>query len=201
MKIPSARSPKGFTLVELLVVIAIIAVLASAGFAAGNAAIQKARRTTCLATATAIETAVNNFYTEYGSMPTNTATENDADAPALDTKNDKDFLRVLLGIENNQSPLNSRAIKFLQVKEGKGNKNGLIYTKSGDDIDGLFDPWGGPYNVKLDTGYDEKVKDVKPKGAAQSVTLNGRRVAVWSDGADGVKSTGKPADDVKTWGQ
>ncbi|RPJ32744.1 MAG: type II secretion system protein, partial [Verrucomicrobiaceae bacterium] len=69
MKLHASRRAHGFTLIELLVVIAIIAVLAGGGFAAGNAAIQKARKTTALATATAIETAVNNFYTEYGSMP------------------------------------------------------------------------------------------------------------------------------------
>jgi prepilin-type N-terminal cleavage/methylation domain-containing protein len=200
MKIPSAGSPKGFTLIELLVVIVIIVVLASAGFAAGNAAIQRARKATCLATATAIEAAVNNFFTEYGSMPTNTATDDDADAPPLDTINDKDFLRVLLGIEKIQSPLNTRGIKFLSAKEGKGNKNGLIYAKSGDDIEGLFDPWGGAYHVMLDTGYDEKLKDLQPKAAKEPITLNGRRVAVWSDGADGVKSTGKTNVDVKTWG-
>jgi type II secretory pathway pseudopilin PulG len=187
------------------VVIAIIAVLASAGFAAGNAAIQKARRTTALSTAIAIESAVNNFFTEYGSMPTNTTTADEDDAPPVNTKDNKDLLEVLLGIETGTAPLNTRGIKFLSVREGKKKGtsdgiNGLIYSDDGKSVKGLFDPWGGPYHVKLDTGYDEKVKDVKPKGAAQSVTLNGRRVAVWSDGADGVNSTGKASDDVKTWG-
>ena len=72
MKTPLHPPPNGFTLVELLVVIAIIAVLAGAGFAAGNAAIQKAKKTTALATCTALESAVNNFYTEYGAMPSDT---------------------------------------------------------------------------------------------------------------------------------
>jgi prepilin-type N-terminal cleavage/methylation domain-containing protein len=195
MKIPTVRRLKGFTLVELLVVIAIIAVLAAAGFAAGNAAIQKARKTTCLSTATAIETAVNNFYTEYGSMPK----DGDSDT-TVKTDTDNAFLKVLLGLEDTgSSVLNTRAIKFLQVKEGKAKKNGLIYSSNGSDVTGLFDPWGGAFNVMLDLDYDEKIT-VEP-AAGGSTTLNARRVAVWSNGADGVKGTGgKSADDVKTWG-
>lgn len=194
MKIPSVRRLKGFTLVELLVVIAIIAVLAAAGFAAGNAAIQKARKTTCLSTATAIESAVNNFYTEYGSMPKN----EDSDT-TVKTDTDNEFLKALLGLEGTASDvLNTRGIKFLQVKEGKAKKNGLIYSTDGTNVEGLYDPWGGGFNVMLDLDYDEKIT-VQP-AAGGSTTLNGRRVAVWSNGADGVKGGGKSADDVKTWG-
>ena len=119
MKNHTFRRQRGFTLVELLVVIAIIAVLASAGFAAGNAALQKARRTAALATAIAIETAVNNFYTEYGSMPV----DGDEDTKVVQTDTDLDFLRVLLGME---TTMNTRGIKFLSVKEGKGNKNVML---------------------------------------------------------------------------
>ena len=49
----------------------------------------------------------------------------------------------------------------------------------------------------MDGDSDEVVRP-QPKGGVQA-TLNGRRVAVWSDGADGVSATGKSADDVKTW--
>jgi prepilin-type N-terminal cleavage/methylation domain-containing protein len=199
MKIPSHRRPHGFTLIELLVVIAIIAVLASAGFAAGNAAIQKARKTTALATATAIESAVNNFYTEYGSMPD----EGSADK-IVETNSATGIrmLEVLLGMEGTgNNVLNTRAIKFLSAREGKGNKNGLIYNTNGTSIQGLFDPWGGGFFVMLDLDYDEKL-NIPATVQNGGRTLNGRRVAVWSLGADGVKgSGGKKADDVVTWGQ
>lgn len=200
MKTHSLRRQHGFTLVELLVVIAIIAVLAGAGFAAGNAAIQKAKKTTALATCTAIESAISNFYTEYGSMPT----AGDTDVP-VKTDNDT-LLKVLLGLEGTSPTFNTRSIKFLSVKEGKakgatGGTNGLIYKPSGTGVVGLFDPWGGPYNIIMDADYDETLKAVKPKGTGSTaITLNGRRAAVWSDGADGVgTTTGKSADDVKTW--
>lgn len=196
MKTHPRHQNRGFTLVELLVVIAIIAVLAGAGFAAGNAAIQKAKKTTALATCTALESAVNNFYTEYGSMPRENLS---GDTVRVDTK-DLPFLRVLLGTEGtSSSALNTRAIKFLSVKEGKADKNGLMYNTSGSDITGLFDPWGGPYFVALDGNYDEKVT-ASPVGGTAKV-LNGRRAAAWSNGADAGKAgtSGAAGDNVITW--
>ena len=169
MKTQLSRRESGFTLVELLVVIAIIAVLAGAGFAAGNAAIQKAKKTTALATCVALESAVNNFSTEYGSMPTTTTQVADMEVNTKD--NVPDFLNVILGLETAAAPLNTRAIKFLSAKEGKGNKNGLIYKSGGATVDGLFDPWGGTYKVRLDCDYDEILRSFKPK-AGVNVTLN-----------------------------
>jgi prepilin-type N-terminal cleavage/methylation domain-containing protein len=190
MKTPAFRRNHGFTLVELLVVIAIIAVLAAAGFSAGNAAIQKARKVTALGTATAVETGVNNFFTEYGSMPTTQT----ADTPASKTDSDTKLLSVLLGLE---TELNTRGVKFLSVKEGKAKKGGLIYSSDGKSVSGLYDPWGGPFFVMMDCDYDETVTPTPSAGGGKK--LNGRRAAVWSNGADGVKGGGKAADDVITW--
>ena len=198
MKTQSVRAVRGFTLVELLVVITIIVILAGAGFSAGNSAIQKAKKTTCLAAATAIESAVNNFYTEYGSMPNDGTVSTDT-VFVTDEAAGIDLLKALLGMDKT---LNPRGLKFLSAKEGKSNKNGLIYNSSSTDVTGMFDPWGGPFNVMMDLDYDEKLVGVQPKGAGNSpANLNARRVAVWSDGADGISASGKAADDVKTWGQ
>jgi prepilin-type N-terminal cleavage/methylation domain-containing protein len=199
MKTQISRRPKGFTLVELLVVIAIIAVLAGAGFAAGNAAIQRAKKTTALATCTALESAVNNFYTEYGAMPTEGTASSD-EKIETDSKTNKTML-ALLGLD---TTLNPRSIKFLSVKEGKAvgtsGINGILYTSTGG-FNGLYDPWGGSYKMVIDGDYNEKLNaaDVSPKGG-KGVDLNGRRVAAWSDGADGKDSAnGKATDDVITW--
>lgn len=177
-------------MVELLVVISIIAVLASAGFAAANAAIQKARKTTALATATALESAVNNFYNDYGTMP-----KDGGEDVTVQTDTDTAFLNALLGDDDT---INPRGIRFLSVKEGKGNKNGLIYGSGGTSVEGLYDPWGGPFFVVLDMNLDEKV--TIPSGVLNGGrTLNARRIAVWSRGAD-YKDNNKINDDVITWG-
>ncbi len=204
MKTKPTRRPNGFTLIELLVVIAIIAVLAGGGFAAGNAAIQKAKRTTAQATCVALESAVNNFYTEYGTMPVASSGSGDGQPINLNSQEGKKLLSVLLGLEPNSTaePLNPRKIKFLTVKQGKEiktkGKDGLIYDASGDPK-GLYDPWTGPYFVILDLDYDDKVS---PKtNASPAVDLNGKKVAAWSNGADASEngSGGKATDDVKTW--
>ena len=196
MKKPTFHRPRrGFTLIELLVVIAIISVLAGAGFAAGAAALNRARKVTAQAAAIAVEKAVNSFYSEYGTLP----------IPAgggrqIDTASDVDFLRVLLGDEpEGANMLNPRGIKFLTVKEGKtrgaeGGTDGLVY--SGNTVRGMFDPWGNGYTVVLDTEFENRLTFQTPDGRSQ--TLNGRRVAVFSPGVpDGENVTG--ATLVKTW--
>lgn len=195
MKTQSSRRRSGFTLVELLVVIAIIAVLAGAGFAAGNAAIQKAKKTTALSTATSLEMAVTSFFNEYGTIPAN-ITEDTKSPLETNRGTGLDMVKVLVaGTDANSVALNPRAIKFLSAREGKARKNGLIYSTAGA-VEGLFDPWGGPFRVVLDGDYDDKV-DVQPANGTK-VTLNGRKVAVWSEGAD-FNDGKKSADDVKTW--
>jgi|688.fasta_scaffold62413_2 prepilin-type N-terminal cleavage/methylation domain-containing protein len=189
MKNPTSRRRRGFTLIELLVVIAIIAVLAAAGFAAGNAAINRARKVTAQAAATSIESAVNSFYSDYGSLP-------DVGGNKVNTASGEgvELLNILLGLEGNGTNVqNSKGVRFLSVKEGKGNKGGLIYNTGGSTVKGLYDPWGNGFEVVLDTEYEEKLQ-VQLGSATQ--TLNGRRVAVYSVGAD-KKAGGN--DDVKTW--
>jgi hypothetical protein len=169
----------GYIFTAIFVII--LPILSFAGYAAGNAAIERSRRVTALATSTALETAVNDYFTEYGSLPY----DGESDV-TVQTDTDTKLLSVLLGLENK---LNTRSVKFLSVREGRSKKNGLIYNTTGDKVVGLFDPWGGGYKVRLDLDHDEKLE-------LNREALNNRRVAVWSDGPDRTAGT---KDDIKTW--
>ena len=189
-------NPRGFTLVEILVVIAIIAILAAAGFAGGQFAIKQAQKAGCLAVCKELELGVNNFFTEYGSLPTTAEGGGDE---LIQTDTNIELVEILLGFETGANPLNQKGIRFIDIKEAKSNKKGITYNATGDGVIGLFDPWGGPYNIVLDTDYDDRLT-VQPKGSSVSKTLNGKHVAVWSDGADAVDGgNGKITDDVTSW--
>ena len=152
-------------------------ILTGAEFFAGNPAITKAKRTTAMATAVAIESAVNNFYTEYGAMPSETL--------ITETTKEVSLVKTLRGADPARNPRN---IRFLSVKESKQHKNGLdpVTFK-------IFDPWGRGYQVILDTRYTEEVT-VTRGGITE--TLKGRRATAFSPGEDGVAGT---PDDVTTW--
>ena len=153
-----------------------------------NRAITKAKKTISLAAATAMEIAINDIYTEYGQIPDvgNCVTTNSPAGLKL--------LKILLGLDNkSDNALNSRAIKFLSVREGKNNKYGLIYSSDGKSIEGLYDPWGSPYTVILDTEYMEHLRFTL---GSKTIDLKGRRSAAFSPGPD--KQVGT-SDDVRTW--
>lgn len=180
----------GFTLVELLVVIAIIAVLAAAGFAGGHAALNKARKVSAQSVATSIATGVEQFYTEYSALPD---VEGDTKLSTASGGKGVDVLNILAGKEGDP-PQNARKIRFFSAKEAKGvapnARDGATYG-SGDAFTGLYDPWGQPYFIELDTDYDDTL-EFTPDGDNSAVTLRGRKVAAYSLGVD------TPADSNST---
>jgi len=192
------RSQRGFTLIELLVVIAIIMVLAAAGFAVGTGVLNKARKLKAENTATAIDQAVNMFYSEYGGFPTN----NEGN-PITITSGSAGGIELLNALLGNDTTLNPRGMSFLSVKEGKargetGGIDGLVTETSGA-VRGLYDPWGNPYTVVMDGAF-EGVLEFTPTGieGASQVRLNGRRVAVYSPAVT-PGDTATQRDMVKTW--
>jgi hypothetical protein len=140
-------------------------------------ALNNANKVMSRAMACAVELAVNNFYTDYGSLP------DVGDKVQTDTAAGVRLLTILLGSEEESGTpqQNPRATKYLSVKETKTKVKGLLYDASGKSVVGLYDSWGNPFVVELDVDNDECLR---LKIGAGTVELKGKRVAVYSAGAD-----------------
>lgn len=189
------QTKSGFTLIELLVVIAIIAILAALGGGAAVNALDKAKKTTALATAKAVENAVNQFYDEYANFPISGGSNGSSDTDNIATK-DEDIINHLVGIEDS---INSKKVRYLTIKAAKGPSNGRrdgIDYPSDTQAD-LYDPWGEPYRVWLDTNYDEELDDPFPSGTGNR-KIRGARALVASGGSDKRLNSDRKTD-VYSW--
>lgn len=147
------RKLSAFTLIELLVVIAIIAILAGLAFPAVQGAMGSAKKAQARNDVNQLAAAVKAFQLEYGKLP---ATKDDA----------AEVVKALIG---SNTSVNPRNIVFFEPKTAKGGKKGW-------DGSNYLDPWGSPYQVKLDLGYSNKVTVDVGDGDKQYFTT----VVVWS---------------------
>lgn len=191
------RLRRGFTLVELLVVVAIIAVLASMGFAGAKAAINNARKVKARKMCVAMDTAVLAFYDEYGHLPAMTGIDTDKEF-VTDSGDGVTLVTILMGYESESATIeNRKRVRYLDAPEAKGRRDGVVYRGSGDQVEGLFDPWGGPYRVLLDGDYNEQL-DNPFRGAGNPSVLRGKRVVTYTFGANKINDQGG-RDDVASW--
>ena len=186
-----SSNARAFTLIELLIVITIVAILAGVLFPVFNSVKGSAMKVSARNDCVQITQAINTFRMEYGRFPLANASTNDPD-PIETTA---EFMNVLFAREMSdagQSALNSRGIVLFEGKvQGKPGTHGV-------DKDGnLFDPWGKPYQIKMDGNYDNKVDPFVPgKDPVRKTVL------VRSAGPDKVFETGeekRKTDDVKSW--
>ena len=200
----NSRNASAFTLIELLVVIAIIAILIGLLFPAFIAVQNQAKRTQAKNDLTQIVTAVNAFYTEYGTYPTTSTTDitygstsiNVSTAGPAGSTNDLLFNELQACTAagpscSAASTLNTRLIVYISpppVKNPALPKSGIGITGTGapTPVGQYWDPWGTPYTVEIDADYNNSVAN--PYGAqttggagADPITAG---VIAWSLGSD-----------------
>src|SRR5207248_2340117 len=155
------KQANAFTLVELLVVIGIIAILMGLLFAGGRAVQQQAKRTQAKNDLAQIVTAINAFYTEYGRYPTSLTPDTTATyGPAGGNTNNLLFneLRACTATDTTctaAATLNTRQIVYISppVVKNPASPNagiGIPGTGAPAPVGQYWDPWGKPYNVRID---------------------------------------------------
>src|SRR5438552_10403338 len=190
------KCTRGFTLIELLVVIAIIAILIGLLFPAFSTVQDQAKRTQAKNDLTQIVSAVNAYYTEYGKYPVAIAD----DTAIIPNSTLFDVLRNMTGL-NPGNASNPRAIVFISppyVKDTANPRGGIQSTVT--NIGVYYDPWGTPYQVAIDTGYDNQMTNpYGTNGAGPNPLQQG--VIAWSFGQDGclgTKQSGGSCDGIFT---
>lgn len=191
-----SRNPSAFTLIEMLVVITIIGILASIAFPVTTAVMEKARRVKALAVIKDLQVGIKGYLTEYNHYPSE-VTDND---DKIET-NSGDLIPILLASEN-QTTLNGRGIKFVDLPMGRNGKGGLI----GESVDNyqLLDEWGEPYTVIMDTNSDEKVENPDLQNEDSKISSQASPelpvgVAIYSLGPNGPKKRTLDAKSPTSW--
>ncbi|MGB0776039.1 MAG: type II secretion system protein [Akkermansiaceae bacterium] len=173
------KNKKGFTLVELLVVIAIIAVLAGLAAPAIMNALKRAKVVKVSAICVSVETAINNFESEYDYLPYGSGTIPTSDDSV---RTDDDVIAVLCGVEDQ---INFKEIKFFELAAAKGDtaatySDGLVLDK-GAGTAALYDPWGELYYLVIDYDQDGEIDHPFDAGADP---INGKKALIHSTGAE-----------------
>jgi len=206
-----------FTLIELLVVITTVAILLGLLFPTFRGIQDQAKRTQAKNDLTQIVTAINAFYTEYGKYPLSTSSDTTFGPGGSPTTNET-LLSELRGLS--ATTLNPRQIVFISppyVKNPANPRSGIATQATNINlisvaIGDLVDPWGTPYNVRIDGNYDNQVANAYTDGSAggSSTTTPPYALSIgvmaWSFGKDQAIGTRTPpnasftnSDDVISW--
>jgi prepilin-type N-terminal cleavage/methylation domain-containing protein len=184
---------RAFTLIEILVVMTLIAILMGIGYPAFTSVMEQARKTQAKNEEQQIVAAVNAFYTDYGKYPLVTA---DTTITGTSTPTNGDLFFSLRAVAqganapvNGVPAVNPRSIVFIQppVSKDQTTPRSGINTTNGI----WYDPWGKPYNVMIDGGYDNQLAN--PYADAPGGTTLYLGVIVWSFGKNGALGGGPAA--------
>jgi prepilin-type N-terminal cleavage/methylation domain-containing protein len=187
------RTSHAFTLLELLIVISIIALLVAIAVPVGSSVLLKSKATATRAMIEQLKTSIASYQTEYNRLP---VAQTGGDDTEVVTDESDSMILVLLGVGENE--LNRRGEPFFTAHAARAGRNGLKYD---DETAALFDPWGNPYQVILDTSHDNLVRNPDAENGDTSISSDAsknlaQRIAIYSNGPDGKPQT---RDDIVSW--
>lgn len=187
---------RAFTLIELLVVISIIIILMGLLFPAFRGAQDQAKKVQAKNDLTQIVTAVNAFYTEYGQYPVPPGGGSDTTFGRSGAANDTLFNEL----RGTRSIVNTRQIVFItlpDVKDATNPRSGIGTTTGQGQC---FDPWGAPYNITIDSDYDNQITNPYGGSANAGPAMLRQGVIAWSLGKNKMQDPDvKAGDDVLSW--
>jgi len=177
---------RGFSLLELMVVVTIIGILLSILFPAGQAVLERMRKTQAQKTCTELRTALMSYYSQYKRFPALTSSSSGGDT-TVDTSTNSGLMGKLMGDNSQGTLFYSEPRARTEGRAGMWYENGDISTAA------LYDPWGNTYRVTFDSNYDNRISVPHPSGSGKEVIF--QSVGVWSLGPDG-EPGGEPNDDI-----
>jgi type II secretory pathway pseudopilin PulG len=169
----------GYLSIALVPIVGILAAIAVPNFvkARGKAQLQVAE-TDCRS----IQLAVETYYTEYGRLPGDLASEGSDATLGADNARLMNVLRAQAGAGNEEHKWNPRKVVFFEGRPRTGD------SPRGVAADGtIYDPWGAPYQIIVDTNGDGKIENPYLTNAGPS-PIQGK-VFVYSLGPDGSLGT------------
>ena len=210
----SSKSADGFTLVELLVVITLIVILMALLFPAFRGVQEQAKSTQAKNDLIQIVTAISAFYTEYGRYPCTTQNGDD-DSDYFSNPNDSTQAKLFSDLRGISAitdlSINPKLIAFIQPPLAKDPTKPKSGIGSATNDGKYYDPWGAPYRVKLDSNYNNELKNLYTGNTGAGTDILNIGVIVWSLGKDGLgattgaagnggsKASGNSQDDVISW--
>ena len=182
---------RAFTLLELLVVLSIIGVLAAIATPVTGRVINQARKTECNQQISNLITAINGYQLEYGHIPINTGGGSESTILKTNNGNGRELIKCLIG-EDNATFGNPRGITFLEPKHTESQKGGWDSTAGSE---GLYDPWGNPFEILLDQDFDKSIMPT-PLDEANTTVVR-REILILSRGRK--NDIDEVEDDLFSW--